>query len=284
MWSSIDRRQKILIISFFVVILLVPIASLLISARNSASPQQTTLGPRLSNLTGLNEPTEVPKTTALEELKNLAQAAPSAQPSVSPSPDPALTSATSFGPTLTFKLITQGHPANNQATQVFVGLAAGNVTNQPTYLLSFTVDVPASGLFEGLSLAGLESGTTYTAYIKGSSTLATASAFYMAPGVSNLNNGSPLTLLAGDLNEDNIVNSADYSIAKGLYGTTQSSANWNPRADLNIDGVINTLDLGYIAANYGKTGMSGAWFSPPPATSSGGLQGGVGGYWIWIPR
>ncbi len=228
----------------------------------------------------------------MDELKKLAQVAPSAQPTASPSPAADSTIATSFGPTLTFKVITQGHPASNQASQIFVGIAAGGVTSQPTYLLSFTVDVPASGLFEGLSLAGLTAGNNYTAYIKGPSTLATASAFFMAPGVSNLNNGGPLTLLAGDLNEDNIVNSADYSIAKQLYGTNQNSSNWNPRADFNIDGIINTIDLGYIAANYGVTGMSGAWFSPTPATSSGGLSGGVGGvpegtpagYWLWVPK
>lgn len=192
------------------------------------------------------------------------------------------TIATSFGPTLSFKAILEGRPSGNQATRMFVGVVEGSLTQNPKFLLSFTVDLPKSGEYGNLSLAGLNPGSSYTALLKGSAQIATSSAFLMAPTVTHLNSGQPVTLLSGDLNDDNVINSADYSIA-------QKSLGQGGVADLNLDGIINTFDLSIIAKNMGQTGASGAWTSPLPkiATPSGGLTPPAGsetGHWIWIPN
>jgi len=103
----------------------------------------------------------------------------------------------------------------------------------------------------------------------------------MSPTETNLNSSQPLFLTTGDLNEDNTINSADYTIAKNLYGTTPASSEWNFRVDFNLDGIINNVDLAYIIKNFGKTGVSSTWLSAPAtATGSGSPSGG---YWLWVP-
>ncbi len=119
--------------------------------------------------------------------------------------------------------------------------------------------------------------------------------------VTNLNNNQPLVLLTGDLNEDNIINAADYSIAKASYGSMVGSPNWNDNVDFNKDGIINSLDLVILMKNFGRSGNSGTWYSPTPpfgsasAISQGGsprfaVEAGYqpatassGGYWLWVP-
>lgn len=151
-----------------------------------------------------------------------------------------------------------------------------NLVNNPTFLLSFTVDLPASGEFANLSLAGLLSGRNYYAILKGEAQIATSSAFTLSPTVTRLNNAAALTLLSGDLNDDNTITSADFDLAKASFGK-------NGLADLNKDGVVNLLDLSIIQKNMGKVGATGVWVSPQPktATPSGAVNQG---YWIFVPN
>lgn len=224
--------------------------------------------------------------SAAKQLQRLSE--PKSTTKLTPTPEPALpTTATSFGPTLSLTAILEGRPVLNQATRLFVGIVEGILVNNPKFLLSFTVDLPASGEFSNLSLAGLTPNSSYTALLKGPAQIATSSAFLMNPTVTNLNGGNPLTLLSGDLNEDNTVNTSDYAIVKSSLGSTPQSQNWQENADFNKDGIINTLDLSLVIKNMGKTGASGSWVSPlPTATSSGSLtpQPNQGGYWLWIPQ
>ncbi|MBI2020062.1 hypothetical protein HYS94_01445 [Candidatus Daviesbacteria bacterium] len=213
----------------------------------------------------------------------------SSTPTPSPREEPSSSIDTSYGPTLTFKVNLEGRPAGNQAARMFVGIIEGALTINPDYLLIFNFDIPESGESDELSLAGLDTNKNYTAILKGPAQIATSSAFLMSPALTKLNDGNALTLLSGDLNEDNVINSADFSLAQSLLGSKSGSANWNDNADFNKDGVINSLDLGYILKNFGKTGDSGAWTSPiPSATSSASLNqpatgGNPSGYWLWIP-
>lgn len=181
----------------------------------------------------------------------------------------------------------EGRTSSNQAmSKVFIGLASGTPKNNPTYLLTFSVDFPASGVYKGLSLAGLTIGSTYTAYIKAPQTISSASAFQVTATETNLNSGNGLNLTAGDLNDDNAVTSTDYNLAKGLSGTTPKSANWNERTDITGDGVVNSLDLGIINKNINKVGAGGAWQSTPAISSpSAKPKGdtGIGGYWLFVP-
>ncbi len=242
-----------------------------------------------------------PKPTTTSAAKELLSASESnlvtlsSTSSASPSSSTEPTIATTFGPTLSLKEVIQGRPANNQSTRLFLGIIQGDLTSNPKFILNFTVNVPSSGEYSNFSLAGLNPGSKYTAIVKGSSQIATSSAFIMSPNVTNLNDGQPINMLSGDLNEDNVINAADYSIAQKALNSTSTSSNWNENADLNKDGVVNIFDLAIINSNIGKIGASGAWTSPIPKSASssaslsgshpiGSPEGGDQGYWIWVPH
>jgi hypothetical protein len=198
-----------------------------------------------------------------------------------------------LGPTLGFSVVLQGRPLDNQTTQAFLGIASGQPTSRPSYLLSFMVNIPASGSFDGVSLSGLDTGATYTAYLKGEAQIATSAAFVVKATPTNL---GALNLITGDVNEDNVIDSLDYNLVKAAIGTTPSSSNWNSLYDFNTDNVVNSWDLNLVLSNMGKTGASGAWYSYTPlstasAYTSGGPSGEIekgakekkDGYWMWVP-
>ncbi|MBI2600972.1 hypothetical protein HYW42_03385 [Candidatus Daviesbacteria bacterium] len=252
----------------------------------------------------ISTPSAIPeeKLSPIDELKLLSeQDTTEASPTPQSSDPPTL--SVSFGPTLSIKLSLQGRPGDKQNAKMFVGIIEGAVNTSPKYLLSFTIDLPTSGEFDNISLAGLTPNNTYTAIIKGPAQIATASAFLMSPTKTNLNNGDVVNLLSGDLNEDNMINTADSDIAKSAFGTTPSSTSWNDNIDLNKDGVINNMDLSIILKNQGAVGATGVWSSTPRQESSSSAYlvpdtkaiGGPNnppsihpsnqsGYWIWVPK
>lgn len=284
-------KHRLMLGAYIFILLSIPVGTYLVSQnqtyKSSAKEQKTTKPP-------LQVPPK-PSTSPAKQLLDSSQKAAGQGVATAPSPSPDSTSpeiATSFGPTLSLKATLEGRPKGNYSTKLFVGIAEENLTTNPKFLLTFMVDLPASGEYSNLSLAGLTPGTRYSALLKGSAQIATSSAFTMSPMVTNLNDGEPLNLLSGDLNDDNVINSADHSIAQKAFGSTSNSANWNENADFNSDGIINVFDLSIITKNMGQTGSSGAWTSPLPkvATPSAGLtQPSVGGpldspgHWIWIP-
>lgn len=298
MFSTLKSRLFLGIYIF--IILSIPIGAYLASQNQDVSSEATeTKDTKKAPLTS-SSPSPKPTTSAAKELLDLSEKSgkdfdspDSADELESLSP----TIATSFGPTLSLSTTLEGRSEGNQKTKLFIGIIDGALTSNPKFILSFTVDLPSSGSYSNLSLAGLSTGKTYTALIKDSSHIATSSAFTMSANVTNLNGGKTLNLLAGDLNDDNVINTADFAIVVGAFGATLSSKNWNALADLNKDGLINTVDLGFVIKNMGKAGASGAWTSPLPqlsgspgelseATSSatGGIPDESQGYWIWIPR
>jgi hypothetical protein len=83
---------------------------------------------------------------------------------------------------------------------------------------------------------------------------ATASGFLSAEGPVTLTDGSnssmpTITLLAGDIDGNNVINQFDALTIGMSYNTNTPTA-----ADLNNDGIINVLDLELLAKNYRKTG------------------------------
>lgn len=284
---NLSFKEKLAFVGFFLILVSIPISFVLIkntqifksSANEPNSLSTISQSVTSSALNPTPTPKEIPSTSPLTELNKLLQISPTPATST-PTPTPEVNLA--FGPILNIKIEPEGRPAGKYATKAFVGLANGSAQTSPTYILTFTIDFPDSGIFKGLSLAGLNPGSTYTAYIKGAAQIDTASTFTMGPTETNLNNNQAIILTTGDLNEDNTINSADYTIAKSLYGTTKNSPNWNERADFNLDGIINNLDIAYIIKNFGKTGASSTWQSTPPQATSSGTPA-QGGYWLWIP-
>jgi len=302
--NFLASKSQILIIGIFLVILVgIPVATFVIKqsqeSRFGSSGTTPTTEKNQQQTEGKTQGKEVPATSPLEELSQLLRNEKNdiQTPENEEEPASAPPAGTTIGPILSFKINLEGRAVDKQTAKAFIGIASGTKTSKPAFLLTFSVDIPDSGSFTGLSLAGLETGSVYTVYIKGPVQIDTASTFTMNPTGVTLNNGSTIELLSGDLNEDNTINSTDYTIVKNIYGKTESSAEWNERADLNRDGIINNLDLSYITKNIGKTGDSGVWYSPVPvATSSAKINskeisvGGYeiianpkGGYWLWVP-
>lgn len=287
-------KQKLLLGVYIFILLSIPVGAFLASqyrttVKSSASEQKTT------------KPTlQIPPKPSTSPAKSLLNASQQAAAGVTttaiPSPEPSSpTIATSYGPTLSFKVTLEDRPNNNQATKLFVGIAEGTLTTNPKFVLSFSVDLPASGQYSNLSLAGLNPGSTYTALLKGSAQIAKSVTFTMSPTMTNLNGGQSVNLISGDLNEDNVVNNTDLTIAQKATGATPKYSTWNENADLNKDGVINIFDLGIISKNIGKTGDSGVWTSPIPKVTTpsaslnspsigGPVPSGTGGYWLWLPK
>ena len=286
-------KQRLLLGIYIFVLLSIPVGTYLVSQNQTIKSKAQEQKSTKKTVQITPKPTTSPAKELLKDSQGVTSASP--EPSTS-SPSPSSPEiATSFGPTLSLKTTLEGRPEANQATKLFVGITEGSLTSNPKFLLNFTVDLPASGEYSNLSLAGLNPGSNYTALLKGSAQIATASAFTMSPNVTSLNDGQPLNLLSGDLNDDNVINSADYSIAKKALGAIPTMTNWNENADFNSDGVINIFDLGFITKNMGQTGASGAWTSPIPKTASpsasltgppigGPTPNSTGGYWLWIPK
>ncbi len=288
-------QQKLLLGVYIFILLSIPVGAYL------ASQFQTLKSSAQEAPKSVVKVTPKPTISPTKELLSNSLLQLNSTPSATPSATPDTTSptiATSFGPTLSLKISIEARPQTDQSTKLFVGIIEGDLTSSPKFLLSFTVDLPKNGQYSNLSLAGLTSGAKYTAILKGSSTIASSSSFNMSPTVTTLNNAEAINLTSGDLNEDNVINSQDYSIGLKAMNSTSTSPNWNPTADLNKDGVVNVFDLGIISRNMGKIGAAGAWTSPIPkvathsasisAPAQGNPESGSsttsGGYWIWVPQ
>jgi len=274
------------------VVLIILSASLLISHRLKPDSQSSQTFDRNLAKTSPSPSTDS-QSSSLEQLrKNLGLGSEDLSGSSSSSGSDGQVSS---GPNLKFKIVIQGRPDNDQNTKLIVNIASGQPTTDPQYLASFTVDVPASGEYDTISLVGLQSNTTYTAYLKGSAQIDAAIPFTVTPAGATLNNGDPIPLTSGDLNEDNIIDSADYNLLRAALGATPSSSNWNANFDLNLDNIINNLDLSIVSGNSAKIGASGKWYSKVDSSASssaslvqppniGGLEVSSGtGHWVWLP-
>ena len=69
-----------------------------------------------------------------------------------------------------------------------------------------------------------------------------------------------IAALAGDANDDGVVNVADLGILAGNYGSSGLDVSW-AQADFNLDETVDVADLGILAGNYGSGGPV-----PEPAT------------------
>lgn len=291
--KSVGTREKIILAVIFGLMILIPSGSFVLSQALTSSPAPSS---DINSYTPISSPKAVASDSPLSKLVKELQATPSATPNSLININPTATEGATLllGQTLGFRLIMEGRPFEKYAAKVFLGLASGEIINNPKYLLSFLINVPDSGIYTGLPLAGLDEGQTYTAYIKGPAQLATASAFIVKPTPIDL---GILNLITGDVNEDNVIDSADYNLVKAALGQTPSSQTWNSNLDFNMDNRINTLDLTIVSKNLGKVGMSGPWYSSQKAATksatvsgspsvSGGPDNGPQtgkGYWMWMP-
>jgi hypothetical protein len=59
---------------------------------------------------------------------------------------------------------------------------------------------------------------------------------------------------AGDANNDNVINIADFNILRSTFGKSQGEPGYDDRADFTGDGVVNVLDFNLLKLNFGQMG------------------------------
>lgn len=129
--------------------------------------------------------------------------------------------------TLVFNAVIAGSPAGTQA---------GNGIFTPSELLISTDDAIAE-----------KSVTAFgTPALNNSGVIVFAVSF--ADGSSGIVMATPIsTGVAGDANNDGVVDCADLAFMTNILGKTYGQAGFDPRADMNGDGVIDIRDLAFVA-------------------------------------
>src|SRR6266498_4021899 len=165
---------------------------------------------------------------------------------------PTLTSTPIESPTPTFTSTPVESPT---ATFTSTPLPNGTLTGQVLASKPVTVSLYDGSNTLITSVAANGDGTfSLTAPAGTYSVRATASGFLSAQGSATIGAGSSssmptITLLAGDIDGNNVIDQFDALTIGMSYNTNTPAA-----ADLNNDNTINVLDLELLAKNYRKTG------------------------------
>ncbi len=144
-------------------------------------------------------------------------------------------------------------------TGVPIALVWGSVTLQgrppapdPAWVLALAVSFSGVGAFPvntdqfGRFLAIVPGLHFYDVTVKGLTTLRNAkNNVYVGAGSTEVYLG---TLLAGDCNNDNVVDIADFSIFRSRFGTTSAEA------DFNGNGLVDINDFSLLRMNFGRSG------------------------------
>jgi len=70
---------------------------------------------------------------------------------------------------------------------------------------------------------------------------------------NTLSDGVVTVVLAGDLNDDGIVDYRDINRVARMFGKTLGDPQWDPNSDIIEDGIIDYRDINVPSRNYGKT-------------------------------
>lgn len=116
-----------------------------------------------------------------------------------------------------------------------------------TIVESFTVMTDSSGVF---SITNLTPGS-YDVAVKGANTLQVIVPVTLLEGLNTQPFG---VLLAGDANNNNLINLQDFSILSTTYNLVAGDTNYDARADFNGDGTVNLADFSLLSSNYNQQG------------------------------
>jgi PKD repeat protein len=145
--------------------------------------------------------------------------------------------------------------AQTQNSTVTIGSASSGISGFVTLQgrrtfggVLVTSDSGAQAQTDANGFFALASGQSFTAAFPGYlSAQASGGNLQSAAGVGKI------ILLAGDVNQDNVVNILDLAYMARHYHSNDS------RADLNGDGRVDILDIAMAAENYGKAGPLTNW-------------------------
>ena len=158
---------------------------------------------------------------------------------------------------LAFKPVSAS-PVTVSGTAVFEGIAPTAPVQNVTFEFrvfgvkafpSQTVAVAPSG---GFSLTNVPRGN-YSLHIKGAKYLAKN---VIVDATNGDVSGVVATLLAGDANNDNSVDSTDFGILIGAFNTSASlpGSGYDATADFNGDGYVDSTDFGLLIGNFNEMG------------------------------
>ena len=149
-------------------------------------------------------------------------------------------SATLTPPTLTIQITLQRRTNGTTSNAQVKVYAQGNTTN---VLAQKTFSTGSNG--QASVTVDLDAGT-YDFYVHANNYLSKKLTVSMAASGATLNFA---TLEAADLNNDDVVNSADFSLIVAAWFSA------DPIADINADGVVNTADYSVMVNNWFHTGV-----------------------------
>lgn len=182
--------------------------------------------------------TGTPSPTATGSPSVTATPTPTGSPSATSTPSPTATGTATATPTAVLRgqVTLQGRPAKPHSSWVLP--VAVNVSGHGT----FNISTDQWGQFQ-LVLPPLQ---TYVVTVKGLNTLRNAkNDVFLWVGLNDIDFG---TLLAGDCNDDNLVDIVDFSIFRSYFGTS------NAVADLSGDGIVDIVDFSIFRSNFGRSG------------------------------
>ena len=142
---NLTKQQLITFSLFALLIISLPVTLYLTRLFFKAPLPQS----QISRKVPVNPPSESFAQGPESSLEKQIKQSLSPTPTEEPTPDETANASVSFGPTLNFKVTIEGRRKGSFATQAFVGIASGSVNKRPKYLLSFTINIPKSGVFNG---------------------------------------------------------------------------------------------------------------------------------------
>ncbi len=133
-------------------------------------------------------------------------------------------------------------PEEGQMITVEVVDSAGNVVESGVTALRAGGDFGWSSKRTG----------SHTIRLKGSHWLSNSATVHLSPS-TNVALGT-VSLMNGDVNNDNEVGPGDFSLLSLAFGSFAGDANYNLQADLNGDGEVGPSDFSILASNFAEFG------------------------------
>ena len=123
----------------------------------------------------------------------------------------------------------------------------------PVYSATVSLKTTPGSANGSYSVSGIPFGT-YDVIIKGAKNLAVK-----LPSVALTTPNATLAdalLPAGDANNDDIVDTTDFGVLVGVYGSDSNvtGSGYDASADFNFDGIVDTSDFGLLVGEYGNQG------------------------------
>lgn len=203
------------------------------------------------NAGATSTPSHTPTATRTPTLTPTATRTPTLTPTATRTPTltPTATATATVQTGLGITIVMEGRPTPPHAGHA-VPLSV-KITRMSDSVVVFdgTHNSNTSGQFV---VTGLAAGN-YRIRVKHALSLSSAMTVTYAGGAQSATMG---TLLAGDADNNNLVNINDFSILAAAFGKSSGQVGYNASADFNADAIVNIIDFGLLASNFGKTGIS----------------------------